>query len=366
MIIFNLPDLGEGLPDAVIREWYVKPGDIVKADQPLVSMETAKALVDVPSPHAGEIAQCFGKPGDTIETGQPLVGFVSKDAGNAQAGKAEKTAATTTSTGGAATQERHSTAPVKASPAVRALAKKLGVNLAELTTGDQPITAAQVEQAAAKQKGGNEGFETLSPIKRAMALSMTESRKRVSPITLSDDADVSAWDDQQNITIRLIRAVIAACAAVPMLNATFDDEKLSVRLNPEVNLGLAVDTEHGLFVPVIKNAGALNDQQLREKIDQYKAQARQKSLPQADLHGATITLSNFGSLAGRYGNPIVVPPMVAIVGVGKARDAVVVANGKPAVHRIIPLSVTIDHRAVTGGEVARFLKTMLDNLANKN
>jgi 2-oxoisovalerate dehydrogenase E2 component (dihydrolipoyl transacylase) len=185
----------------------------------------------------------------------------------------------------------------------------------------------------------------------------------VAPITLSDDTDVSAWDAQQNITIRLIRAVVAACHAVPMLNATFDDDNMSIRLNPEVNLGLAVDTEHGLYVPVIKNAGALTDKQLREKIDLYKEQARQKSLPQSDLHGATITLSNFGSLAGRYGSPIIVPPMIAIVGVGKARDAVVAAAGKPAVHRIIPLSITIDHRAATGGDAARFLKTMLDELA---
>lgn len=361
MIIFNLPDLGEGLPDAVIREWYVKPGDVVKADQPLASMETAKALVDVPSPHAGEIAKCFGEPGDTIETGQPLVAFVSKDSGSVPAEKSEKPAPTAKT--GSGSSERAESSPVKASPAVRALAKKLGVNLADLAAGDQPITAAQVEQAAAKPKASKEGFAPLSPVRRAMALSMTESRKRVSPITLSDDADVSAWDAQQNITIRLIRAVVAACQAVPILNATFDDENMSIRLNPEVNLGLAVDTEHGLYVPVIKNSGALTDKQLREKIDQYKEQARQKSLPQADLHGATITLSNFGSLAGRYGNPIIVPPMVAIIGVGKARDAVVAANGKPAIHRVIPLSITIDHRAATGGEAARFLKTMLDDLA---
>lgn len=344
MIIFTLPDLGEGLPDAVIREWYVKPGERIKADQPIVAMETAKALVDVPAPFNCEIEKLFGNPGDTIETGQPLIGFVGEEK-KKEAAKPQTGAAT----------------PVQATPAVRALAKKLGVNLADITPQGEYITTAEVEQVA--QNSTKNGMEPLAPVRRAMILSMTESHKRVVPITLCDDADIAAWDDQQDITVRLIRAIIAACAAVPMLNATFDDEKMAYRLNPEVHLGIAVDTAHGLYVPVVKQAAQLSAGQLRDKINQFKQQAQDKSIAQADLHGATIILSNFGALAGRYGNPIIVPPMVAIVGVGKSRDAVVPVAGKPAVHRIIPLSVSIDHRAVTGGEAARFLKAMLDDLA---
>ncbi len=354
MIIFNLPDLGEGLPDAIIREWYVKPGDNVTADQPLVSMETAKALVDVPAPCTGEIEKCFGKPGDTIETGQPLVSFVSETAA------AESSSKQTAGHGSASGDSSQ----IKATPAVRALAKKLGVDLATITTQSERITAAEVEQAARhSQNLSAPGFEALAPVRRAMILSMRESHKRVVPITLSDDADTSAWKEHQDITIRLIRAVVAACQSVPMLNATFDDEKMTYRLNSEINLGIAVDTTHGLYVPIIKNTAAQENSQLREQINRFKQQAQEKSLAQADLHGATITLSNFGAVAGRYGNPIIVPPMVAIVGVGKARDAVVAADGKPAIHRIIPLSITVDHRAVTGGEAARFLKTMMDELA---
>jgi 2-oxoisovalerate dehydrogenase E2 component (dihydrolipoyl transacylase) len=341
MIIFNLPDLGEGLPDAIIREWYVKPGDSVKADQPLASMETAKALVDVPSPFAGVVEKLFGDPGDTIETGQPLIAFK----GEAQAHPEKKTDSV-----------------IKAAPAVRALAKKLGVNLAHIKPQGEFITTAEVEQAA-QATGTNGDWETLPPVRRAMALSMTESHQRVVPITLCDDADVHAWDSKQDITVRLIRAVIAGCTQAPLLNATFDDKKMAYHLNPQVHLGIAVDTEHGLYVPVIKNAAKQNAAQLREQINQFKQQAQQKSIAQADLHGATIILSNFGALAGRYGNPIIVPPMVAIVGVGKAREMVVPVDGKPAVHRMIPLSITVDHRAVTGGEAARFLKIMIDELA---
>ena len=131
----------------------------------------------------------------------------------------------------------------------------------------------------------------------------------------------------------------------------------------EINLGIAVDTPHGLYVPVIKNLAALKNDQLREKINQFKQQAQQKTLAAADLHGATLTLTNYGAIAGRYGSPIIVPPMVAIIGVGKAREAVVADQGKPAVHRIIPLSITVDHRVVTGGEAARFLKAMMEDLA---
>lgn len=368
MIIYKLPDLGEGLPDAIIREWYVKPGDTVKADQSLAAMETAKALVDVPAPFDGKIEKLFGNPGDTIETGEPFIGFVEegKKSTAASDDSSEKSILLKDSVNPVATAVKDYS-QVKAAPAVRALAKKLGVNLADISPQGEHITAAEVEKMAGRKshKILEEGLEPLSPVRQAMMLSMMESHRRVVPITLSDDADIAAWDDQQNITIRLIRAVTAACLAVPMLNATFDDEKKAYRLNSSLHLGIAVDTMHGLYVPVIKNVASQTNEQLREKINVFKQQAQQKNIAQADLHGATIILSNFGALAGRYGTPIIIPPMLAIVGVGKARDAVVPADGKPAVHRIIPLSVTVDHRAVTGGEAARFLKTMMDELAKK-
>lgn len=375
MIIFKLPDLGEGLPDAIIREWYIKPGDKVKTDQPLVAMETAKALVDVPSPFPGQIEKLFGKPGDTIDTGQPLIGFVgegkeeaSKDSGTVVGKIQESDQVIDESATDVATSTRQDTARIKATPAVRALAKKLGVDLATVSYTGERITPADVERAAktsSAKKAPGAGMEILSPVRRAMSLSMTDSHQRVVPVTLSDDADIAAWDKQQDITIRLIRAVIAACTEVPMVNATFDDKNMAFRLNSTVNLGLAVDTPHGLYVPVLKNASGQTDAELRQTIELFKQQALEKSIPQENLHGATITLSNFGAFAGRYGNPIIIPPMVAIIGVGKIREAVVPVKGQPAIHRIIPLSVTIDHRAVTGGEAARFLKAMIEQLQKK-
>ncbi len=360
MIIFKLPDLGEGLPDAIIREWYIKEGETVKVDQPMVSMETAKALVDVPTPFAGKIEKLFGNPGDNIDTGQPLVGFegegkvqTTRDTGTV-VGKIQEGETVLENMAEATTDLEKASSRIKATPAVRALAKKLGVDLTLISSQGSRITQEEVEQAAKEQqKTNNEktGYETLSPVKRAMAVTMADSHRRVVPITVCDDANIGAWDNQQDITIRLIRSIIHGCQTVPLLNSTFDDEKMSFKLNSVINLGLAIDTPHGLYVPVIKNVASLTDTQLREKINGLKTLANTKSIAQEDLHGATITLSNFGSLAGRYGSPIVIPPMVAIIGVGRAREAV------------IPLSLTVDHRLITGGESTRFLKAMMENLS---
>lgn len=361
MKIFNLPDLGEGLPDAEIREWYVKVGDEVKADQPLAAMETAKALVDVPSPYSGKIAKLFGNPGDTIETGQPLIGFEGE--GKPEETETESETEPTQTTGHAR---------IKATPAVKMLAKQLGVDLATITPRGTAITVEDVKAAAQSAtsttiqtlKGPSvEGQLTpLSKARRAMAMSMTQSHQSIVPVTLCDDADIHAWKTGEDITVRLIRAVQSACQEVPMLNAHFDSEKMSYKKNDAINLGIAVDTPHGLYVPVIKEIAKQKDAELRENINRFKQQAQDKSIPQEDLHGATIMLSNYGAFAGRYANPVIVPPMVAIIGVGKSRDEVVPENGKPAIHKIMPLSVTIDHRAVTGGEAARFLKALIDAL----
>ena len=321
MKIFKLPDLGEGLPDAIIREWYVKMGDTIEVDQPLVAMETAKALVDVPSPFAGQIEKLFGEPGDTIETGKPLIGFEGQ-------GEEEKTIDKGTVVGAieegktilnesaVGIKTRVSTEDkVKATPAVRALAKKLGVDLSRISASGDRITAEEVQAASAKNstKDISEGHK-LSPVRRAMVLSMAQSHQEIVPVSLMDDADIHAWDDQQDTTIRLIRAITAACEHVPMLNASFDSKNLSYQLHKNINLGIAVDTEHGLYVPVIKDVGNLDHSSLRNKINQFKSQAKEKTISGEDLHGATIMLSNFGVIAGRYANPVLLPPMVAIIG----------------------------------------------------
>jgi len=375
MKIFKLPDLGEGLPDAIIREWYIHEGDEIKVDQPMVAMETAKALVDVPSPFTGKIEKLFGKTGDTIETGQPLVGFegegsaetTHKDSGTVvgsieESGKVLKESAVGVVATGV---KQHA---IKATPAVRALAKRLGVNLETLTPAGERITAEEVEKASSHAAPTlapslAPGMEILSPARRAMVLSMSRSHQEIVPVMLCDDADIQAWDKQQDFTIRMLRAIAAACKKEPNLNIHYDGKNMAFLRNENVNVGIAVDTAHGLYVPVLRDIDQQTDAEIRAKVDQYKQQAETKSITQADLHGATIMLSNFGTFAGRYASPILVPPIVAIVAVGRSRDEVVAVKGTMAIHKILPLSLTFDHRAVTGGEAARFLRVLIDELA---
>ncbi len=161
----------------------------------------------------------------------------------------------------------------------------------------------------------------------------------------------------------LVRAIVRAAQAVPALNAWFDGDKLMRTLHPHVDIGIAVDTDDGLFVPALRNADMLDASGVREGINRLRLQVEDRSIPASELSGYTISLSNFGMFAGRYATPIVVPPTVAIVAAGRGRHQITPVIGGFESHKVIPLSVTFDHRACTGGEAARFLKAMLDDLA---
>jgi pyruvate dehydrogenase E2 component (dihydrolipoamide acetyltransferase) len=205
--------------------------------------------------------------------------------------------------------------------------------------------------------------EQLKGVRRNMARVMADAHAKVVPTTLVDDADLHAWIGKQDITARLIRAIVTACKTVPALNAWFDGEKLSRTQHPHVDIGIAVDTEDGLFVPALRNADMLDARGVREGINRLRAQVEDRSIAPSELAGYTISLSNFGMFAGRYATPVVVPPCVAIIGAGKLCHDVVAVIGGIEVHRRLPISVTFDHRACTGGEAARFLKALLDDLA---
>jgi len=374
MKIFKLPDLGEGLPDAIIRQWYVNVGDTIEKDQLVVAMETAKALVDVVAPFDATVEKLFGDVDATIETGNPLIGFEGaaeidekKDTGTV-VGKIEQSEKTITNNNFSTTGITTPNA-IKTTPAVRALARKLNVDLSTVTSDGDRITIENIKNATKKSTTVHEehdGWENLSGIKRAMILSMKASHQNVVPITLIDEADLHAWIEKQDITVRIIRAIIQACTTEPALNAHFDDNKLQMKKQAEINLGLAVDMPHGLYVPVIKDVVNLADEEIRNTINRFKQQAETKSLPQTDLHGASIVLSNFGSIAGRFANPIILPPTVAIVGIGRITKQVVLdENNTPEAHRMLPISLTVDHRAITGGEAARFLRAMMDALSKE-
>ena len=367
--LFKLPDLGEGLQEAELVEWHVAEGDEVTADQPLVSMETDKAIVEVPSPRSGGIARLHGSPGDIIPVGAVLVEFAHGDVEETKETKQDAgTVVGAVQAGDQVVKEEAITVGqvkigVKATPAVRALAKRLNVDLAVVTPSgaDGLVTAADVERVS-------EVLVELGPIeqlrgpRRAMARKMTQARAEVVPVTVSDDADAGDWGADADVTLRLIRAIVAGCRAEPALNAWYDSHAVGRRVLKKIHLGVAVDTDEGLFVPVLHDIGNRSMEEIKQGLDQLKADVRARTIPPQEMRGYTFTLSNFGSIFGRYANPIVQPPTVGILGAGAMRPQVVALDGKPQVRRTIPLSLTFDHRTVTGGEASRFLKAVVEDL----
>lgn len=364
MKYFKLPDLGEGLQEAEIVQWHVAAGETVKADQLLVSVETAKALVDIPAPHDGVVLKTYGAEGDILHVGEPLLAYAGEDDAGTVVGRLE---------GGGESQDDHffvGAAPStrahlapRATPAVRQLARQLGVELQGLSGSgtDGLISRADVE-AAAQGARDRFGGEKLRGVRRSMALAMAKSHAEVVPVTLYGDADLHRWGQARDPLIRLGQALAAACLVEPGLNAWFDGKLLSLKLHSQLDLGIAVDTPDGLFVPVLRNVGERSVQDLKTGMARLRADVQARSIPPREMMGATLTLSNFGTLFGRYANPVVLPPQVAILGAGGIRDEPVAVDGQVLVHPILPLSLTFDHRVVTGGEAARFMRALVQAL----
>jgi 2-oxoisovalerate dehydrogenase E2 component (dihydrolipoyl transacylase) len=357
---FTLPDLGEGLEEAEIVAWFVNEGDHVTVDQPLVSVETDKAVVEVPSPWAGTIARRFGAKGELVKVGAPLVEFAEgsdKDAGAIVGEVAQEAPPVNVSQATAARG-------LQVLPAVRALARKLDVDLNSIQ-GSGPggtITRDDVERAARSLADAGPA-EPLKGMRRAMAQRMALAHAQVVPTSVIDEVSIDRWSKGADITIRLLQAIAASCKAEPSLNAWYDSEAGSRRLLNRVDVGIAIDLEGGLIVPVLRNVGERDTADLRAGLERMRADAAARSIPPEELRGATITLSNFGMIAGRFASLIVVPPQVAIIGAGRVEQRVVAEAGQAVVRRILPLSLTFDHRAVTGGEAARFLAALKKHVA---
>ncbi len=392
MSIFKLPDLGEGLLEAEISEWNIAEGDTVEKDQILIALETAKAIVDIPSPQAGQVIKLYGKEGDLIQTGDPLLEFETEDQSQHQSESTDsenKNTAENTilkmkssdtvvgsipSSNKIINEQAHSTSPlnksitsVKATPAVRALAHRLQVDLSIVTPSgpNGSVKVSDVERVAKIfSKVGN--LMPLKGVRRAMAISMSKAYAEVVLVTINEDADIECWDKEQDVTIRLIKAIIHACEKEPSLNAWYDSHSMGRRLIKDIHLGIAVDTKEGLFVPVIKDVTSYAPNSLREYINQLKIALNERRVPPEQLRGHTFTLSNFGPIGGQYANPIVIPPTVAILGAGSIRDEIVSVKRQAEFHRKLPLSLSFDHRTVTGGEAGRFLMAVIDDLQNAN
>jgi len=404
MTTFNLPDLGEGLPEAEIVAWHVKEGDRVEIDQPMLSVETAKAVVEVPSPVSGVITKLHAKVGETVQTGGPLVDFEGSAPAKTTSVPSSTHEETATAgvrpsaagqgmvvghmassdeefvdraiVGGARAAQRQGR--VRAAPAVRMLAKRLNVSLAAcrasgrhgLITVDDVLAAANLGGARARAAlppiPGLTDADKLRGTRKAMSHSMSLSRDEIAMCTIFDDADIEAWAKGEDITARLIRAIVAGVKAEPGLNAWFDPSGPARKLMSEVHLAIAVDTGEGLIVPVLRDVGSKSAAQLREALNDLKTRTRERTVTPDEMRDYTFTLSNFGTMAGRYATPLVVPPTVAILGSGKLQRDVVAGATAPEIHTRIPLSLTFDHRCITGGEACRFLGAVIADLNKSN
>jgi pyruvate dehydrogenase E2 component (dihydrolipoamide acetyltransferase) len=391
MKTFNLPDLGEGLQEAEIVNWHVAEGDDIKTDQPMLSVETAKAVVEVPSPYSGRVARLHAREGDLVEVGKPLID-IDTGAGNGQKADTGRAAGDQTGaadsgtvvgsmpvsdeelveTAVAGSRRQRGGGKVKAAPAVRALAKKVGVDLSRVAGSGKGgrVTADDIRAASAAPAPSRTAPVQLPPgtpeklrgPRRAMAQSMTLSRSEVCPCTIFDDADINAWRPGEDITTRLLRAIVAGCRAEPALNGFYDGASMSRQLEPRVDIAIAVDTPDGLIVPVVRGVEGKSAEALRSDLDSLKERTRNRTVAPEEMRDFTFTLSNFGMMAGRYATPVVIPPTIAILGSGGLRHDVVAVLGGVETHPRIPLSLTFDHRCVTGGEACRFLAAVIENL----
>lgn len=406
---FCLPDLGEGLEEAELIEWCVNVGQRVNENDVLAKMETAKALVEVPSPRSGTIAALHGKPGQAIKVGTPLVTYRESDPeppaqnGRGNGAKHEERVDAGTVVGNLAEHsEFEEQGQVLAAPAVRRLARELGVRIDELTgTGiGGRVTAADVRAAAdalpaspasparpASKPGpaaphsaaaGDTDRIPFRGVRRTIAEHLRYSVDRAIHFTVMDEADVSALDELRrrlvaasNEKVSLLPFVAAAVCRVltgrngapfRRLNSTVDDDRQEIVQHRAVHLGIATDTESGLMVPVIRNANQMGVLEISRQIAELAREARDRTIPPHRLTGSTFTISNFGAMGGRFGTPIINYPEAGILAVGRAHEGVVVRQGMLGVGKLLPLSLSADHRVIDGATASTALARIIELL----
>jgi pyruvate dehydrogenase E2 component (dihydrolipoamide acetyltransferase) len=337
---FKLPDLGEGLTEGEIARWLVAEGQEIAEDDPLVEVQTDKATVEIPSPYGGTVLQIVVAEGEVAAVGAPLVVI-------GEPGEAVDAAAPVPTPKAAAPT---SLQRVQATPVVRRIAEELGVELASVT-GSGPggrITEDDVRSAAGPVEGRR---EPLRGVRRVIAEHMARAHREVPPVTWVEECDV------EDVPLdRLLATVVKACAdslvEYPELNARLDRDAI-VYLD-RYDIGVAVQTEEGLVVPVVRGAGEKTVDALAAEIADLAERARAGSLTADELRGSTFTVSSAGKLAGLFQTPIVNHPEVAILSIGRVAPRPVVRDGGVAVRRTGTIAITFDHRVVDGARAAAF------------
>lgn len=414
--IFNFPDIGEGLDEGTIAEWYVSKGQHVNSGDALVRMETDKVVTDIPSPKTGTVVAVYGQPGDVVHVGTPLVEIeiegvfgkeaieeVKKDsqivpieegpagvvgtleiAGNnaylpaSDEGVAEEKA-----------EKQKEQKKVLATPVARALARELNININDVigTGPEGRVMSSNIQKMAETSKktsaakvivpldavSEEDTFENLTQIRKAIARNMTASKQNAVHMTVHEEIDIAelmrirekykAVYEQKNVKLTYLPFIIKATARALQqhkgLNAQLDLDNNRIIYKNAVNIGFAADTTEGLVVPVIRNADRLSIFEIASALQDLTEKARNRKLTTDDMKNGTFTITNYGSIGGIFASPVINYPQSGILGVGRILKTPVVKNDQIVIGHILPVSLAVDHRIVDGGEVTRFLKKII-------
>jgi 2-oxoisovalerate dehydrogenase E2 component (dihydrolipoyl transacylase) len=374
---FVLPDLGEGLTEAVIMRWKVSVGDTVAIDQEVVEVETAKAIVDLPVPFAGTVCELHAEVGTTVTVGSPLI-TVSAGSGSVLVGYGtDRDDMPSRRQRPRPLETPPDETPKVISPTVRRLAHDRGIDLKQLagTGAGGVITRADVDRAIAIAPPSvtADNRIALTGIRKAIADKLTASRREIPDATAWVDVDATgllAAKQLLNETAAvsllalLARLAVAALRQFPELNASFDSERQEILRHNHIHLGIAVQSPRGLVVPVISNADTLDTMALSNKLAENISLARAGKLSAAQLSGSTMTLNNYGVFGVDGSAAIINYPEAAILGVGRIIDRPWVVEGELAVRKVTQLSLSFDHRVCDGGSAGGFLRLFADYVQN--
>lgn len=400
---FKFPDVGEGIAEGEVIKWLVKEGDFVKEDQPLVQIETDKAVVDLPSPRAGKILKINFKNGEKVTVGASLVQIGNKDEkisekeiekqekrekikpkGQSVVGELEE-AEVEYKPHSVAVRGTSQSKKILASPAVRKFAADHHINLLHISGSgpggrvvmtdieknrQEEIPEQKIPVKKSIEKQGLVEIIPLKGIRKTIADRMSASLQHAASLTLMDDVDIRAialikgkesrYFEKEKISLTylpfIIKAVIAALKEHPILNSSLVGEEII--LKKFYNIGIAVDTNAGLMVPVIKNAEHKSVVELATELERLVIQARQRKIAIEDLKDSTFTITNYGSIAGKYATPILNGEEAGILGVGRIFESVAYEKNKIINKKMLPLSLTFNHKILDGGEASRFLKSL--------
>jgi len=372
--VFTLPDLGEGLEEAIVSTWLVAEGDTVTLNQPFVEIETAKATVEVPAPFAGRVAKLHVAAGETLAVGAPLATFEVERGGDGGRHAGSSSPATSVRPGVIGGDGSPSSAPaaassVAATPAVRKLAKDLGVDLAQVegTGNDGRVTPDDVRRAVGGQIEAVGEEIPISPVRRAVAERLTQIAA-IPQVTTFRTVECTALDAvRRELGVSPLPVFMRALAEIakdhPMLNATWTDQAILV--HDKVNVGVATDTDRGLVVPVVMDAGSLAIREIAAAIERLARAARDGSLKPTDTSGPTIAVTNTGSYGSEFGTPLLNPGHAVTIALGVIEPRALVIDGSVQARPACTLSLTFDHRVLDGATVGRAFGALVELLESR-